>query len=537
MKQLCHKVIDSSPKIILIVYLILNVLSFWFSQNRELVNHFEDDSFYYFKIAANIVGLKMISFDAHTLTSGFHPLWMLVLLPLTAAIQNPFLFLRTVGILSTLLIGAGAFIGFGYLQKRYSLLSYLFASSMMLSCIIDFGSTGMETTLLIPLLTAALIILAKINPPAYTTNKSGNEKYWVALGIVLSLAQLARLDAILFNITILVYIYLTDRSPKKWVHLVKTGLPIFISGCAYLLFNYFTYHHLFPTSGLSKSLQGSLINKAFFAQLFDFRNPEGTAWNLFLVMIFVAIGFIFYCLANWLGKRKNPDESGNNALALIVSTFFILYTLYQLFGTSWVLWRWHLYPVFLMSMTVVPVIFEKILGHLLQNSKSRKSIGKIIAICTCLIAFLMTVIGITSGHWQKTQKVLFTYENYLIAEELNGTFQEPVIFAMGDRAGSFAYFFKGYVLQIEGLVSDYSVIKAIEDNTLEKFMTDFGVQYVISQVAPPSKYNEWTLLTPLPKHSSGPKADIRLCKRSEFLHRETQFDPIYIWKWPSCVSE
>jgi len=537
MKQGFQKLTHHSPMIILVVYLCLNLVSFWFSQNRELVNHFEDDSYYYFKIAANIVDLKMITFDGHTLTSGFHPLWMLVLLPLTAAINNPFVFLRIVGILSTFLIGTSAIIGFGYLQKRYSLLAYLFAGAMMLSCLIDFGSTGMETSLLIPLLTIAIIILAKLSLWSQSDKNKGHEKYWIWLGITLSLAQLARLDTILFNFIILVWIFFSDRSPQKWMHLVKTGLPIFITGCAYLLFNYFTYQHLFPTSGLSKTIQGGWINKAFIDQLVNFKNPEGTAWNLYLVLIFVAIGFIAYYLTNSFGKPKNQQFIENNAIPLIVSVFYLLYTSYQLFGTSWVLWRWHLYPIYLMSITVIPFILDKFLARLQQNTKSRIPTKKIIAICAVLIFMLMAAIGITAGNWQKTQKILFPYENYLIAEELNTTLHQPVIFAMGDRAGSYAYFFKGDVLQIEGLVSDYSVIQAIEDNTLEQYMTDFGVQYVISQAAPPTNYSSWTLLTPLPKHSAGPKAEIRLCKSSEFLLRETQFEPIFIWKWPSCLSE
>ncbi|PKO01993.1 MAG: hypothetical protein CVU43_10145 [Chloroflexi bacterium HGW-Chloroflexi-5] len=537
MKQVFQKFAHHSPMIILVVYLCVNLVSFWFSQNRELVNHFEDDAYYYFKIAANIVDLNMITFDTLTLTSGFHPLWMLVLLPLTAAINNPFLFLRTVGIISTLLIGTGAIFAFRYLQKRYSPLATLFASAMMLSCLIDFGSTGMETSLLIPLLTISILILAKLSPWSRSDKTPGQEKYWIWLGISLSLAQLARLDAFLFNLTILVYIFFSDRSAQKWMRLIKTGLPIFITGCAYLLFNFFTYQHLFPTSGLSKSIQGGWINKAFMAQLFNFKNPEGTAWNLYLALIFVAIGFVVYYLTNTLRKRKNQQKGESNTLPLIVSAFFLLYTLYQLFGTSWVLWRWHLYPIYLMSMTVIPFMVEKFLARLQQNTKSLIPTKKIIAVCIISIFMLMTVIGITAGNWQKTQKILFPYENYLIAKELNTTLQQPVIFAMGDRAGSFAYFFNGDVLQIEGLVSDYSVIQAIEENTLEQYMTDFGVQYVVSQAAPPSNYSEWTLLTPLPKHSSGPKAEIRLCKRSEFLRRETQFEPIFIWKWPSCLSE
>ncbi|HEY58279.1 MAG TPA: hypothetical protein G4O04_07085 [Anaerolineae bacterium] len=45
--------------------------------------HF-DDAFYYFKTAQNIVAGRGVTFDGTGSTNGFHPLWMLLLLPLFA---------------------------------------------------------------------------------------------------------------------------------------------------------------------------------------------------------------------------------------------------------------------------------------------------------------------------------------------------------------------------------------------------------------------------------------------------------------------
>src|SRR3990170_2331962 len=43
-----------------------------------------DDAYYYFKVAQNITEGRGITFDGINLTNGFHPLWMLVCIPIFA---------------------------------------------------------------------------------------------------------------------------------------------------------------------------------------------------------------------------------------------------------------------------------------------------------------------------------------------------------------------------------------------------------------------------------------------------------------------
>lgn len=44
-----------------------------------------DDAHFYFVVARNIVAGNGITFDGIGLSSGFHPLWMLAILPVFAA--------------------------------------------------------------------------------------------------------------------------------------------------------------------------------------------------------------------------------------------------------------------------------------------------------------------------------------------------------------------------------------------------------------------------------------------------------------------
>ena len=190
-----------------------------------------------------------------------------------------------------------------------------------------------------------------------------------------------------------------------------------------------------------------------------------------------------------------------------------------------------------MGMVVAPLLLD----HILQRLHSFETLTKTLKLLTFMIVTIvlleMAVLASRWGYWRNPVIILFPYDNYLIAEELNQRLEQPVIAAMGDRAGSFGYFFKGDVLQLEGLVGEYEILTAIKNNNLMAYMTDFGVELVVSHVGPPLTYDRWTLLNPLPKLSTGPYADINLCAKTELLRYKTAFSSIYIWQWPSCPTE
>ncbi len=68
-----------------------------------------DDGLYYPRLAENIVSRGVCTYDGITRTNGVHPLWLLLLLPVYAAVSDPFLALRLVYVLLfLLLLGAAA---------------------------------------------------------------------------------------------------------------------------------------------------------------------------------------------------------------------------------------------------------------------------------------------------------------------------------------------------------------------------------------------------------------------------------------------
>lgn len=519
------------PFLILVSYCLLSLTSFFLADQRELINNFEDDSYYYFTIARHLAEEGNLTFDGHTLANGYHPLWMGVVIPFFMVFDDPILVLRAVGIFSTLAAFLTGALSLRYLSTHFSLLATFLGASLLLACLIAFGSTGMETTILLPMIVVALVYLDRIKP--WSSLKPANrDALW--LGSILALVQLARLDAVLLSFTILACLVLTiPPSTKKWQFLLLLALPPFVTGICYLALNQILFGHLMPTSGMAKMMGPVGLNFGFIEQLTNSMNPEGTLWNVYAFMLILALGAFTVLLVKGVHSRRfNPVEG--QVIPFIVSAFFIMYTIFELLNTSWVLWRWYTYPVLLMAVFVLPFATDGLLHSLEARQGMDRALRLIRGTLFIVIFLFLLFAGIRYGYWRKPVSLLYTYENYRLAEELNDRFTAPAIVGMGDRAGSFGYFFEGDVLQLEGLVGDYEILQAIESNQLSNYMEDFGVDYVLTHAGPSPGYSHWTLLTPLPRHSSGPHAEIELCERSELLRRKFQTDQIVLWEWPGC---
>jgi len=315
---------------------------------------------------------------------------------------------------------------------------------------------------------------------------------------------LARLDVIfLVFATALILL----RKPRRnfWI----VGIQGLILGI-YLSINLFITGHLIPTSGIAKSLSvpGQLYNTKFFHQMLSVQNPaNGNLWVVFALAFLLSLGLVCIVLFNMLWTRSH-EKLEQNRVQFVVASFFVLYTLYYLLRSSWVLWRWYSYPLVLFSIFVLPPLIEQVLRRFKKYPLHSR--------------ILKVLLG-------------GTYPTSLAAQTLNERLSFPAIAAMGDRAGSFAYFFNGDVLQLEGLLGEYKLLHAIDSNRLMEYVNEFSVDYIVSYKEPPSDYVIWELLSPLPEHTIGPSGAIILCKESE-LFNDLAINGLYVWKWPSCAE-
>ena len=72
----------------------------------------------------------------------------------------------------------------------------------------------------------------------------------------------------------------------------------------------------------------------------------------------------------------------------------------------------------------------------------------------------------------------------MVARQLNDELDPGSTIAMGDCAGSFAWFFEGRVIQLEGLMGDREMLEAIQAGDLERYVMDRAPDYLLSHTSP-----------------------------------------------------
>ncbi|MBP8857742.1 MAG: hypothetical protein KBG60_06960 [Anaerolineaceae bacterium] len=521
---------------ILACFILFNGISFVLAGQERLINIFDDDAYYYFTIARNLIQESRLTFDGTTLTNGFQPLWFGMLLPIFAVFQDPLAALRAVGILNTLLAGIAGYLGWLVLRK-YSLIPFTFGMVLMQFCLVSFGITGMETGILLVLLLVCLLLIEKTRSWKL---ENLQQRHTAGLSACLALLLLARLDSIWFIIVFLGSL-LVINGLKQLKLLAKLSAGPVLTLFIYMAANQVFFGNWMPASGSAKSLGGQFIefNHLFLGQCFGtdaFTN--GNLWQVFGISFLFAVGFVISVLFRFLQRRQPSDrvDLPDYYLPVCVSLSMILFYLYSLFGSSWVVWRWYGYLLLPMSVYVYPFAVEKIVSRFKRIASFNRILGFSGAVLALLACFPSVQTTVNWGLWAYTLPPAFRYENYQVARFLNESLPSESVVAMGDRAGSFAYFYQGRVLQLEGLVGDEALLQAIREDTLADYMTDFGVDYVLSYWEPPTSYERWTLHTPLPGFSIGPQAGIELCKDREAMRYVTAYQTLYLWDWPGCLD-
>jgi len=173
---------------------------------------YSDDFFYYLKVAQSLVTRHISSFDGSTLTNGYHPLWMLVLVSLFVLFKGKAFFLALGA------VTAGAVIALFFLCR--ALCQLLKASSLvsaLISLLVCFWAEklmkiGMEVTIAVPLVFALAVYVRR-------AEFRWTARQCLAYGFLSSLAILARLDVALFVLLLLpLQLLATWRDgPAKWL--------------------------------------------------------------------------------------------------------------------------------------------------------------------------------------------------------------------------------------------------------------------------------------------------------------------------------
>ena len=208
-----------------------------------------DDAFYYFTVSRNTALGRGISFDGINPTNGFHPLWMVLLIPVFAMLKEP------ASIRAALLIGAALNVTAGiviYLFLRDSLrqarliavpMALLVLAGWMFSpYIVRQSVNGMETSLSILLLATAIFITMRLQIERATS--------LVAVSLVWGLVLLSRTDMFLFWIPAMTFIFL-KKPNQNFKPIVISVAITFLVLTPWIIWNLLTFGSLVQSSAVA----------------------------------------------------------------------------------------------------------------------------------------------------------------------------------------------------------------------------------------------------------------------------------------------
>lgn len=424
--------------------LLIRHLLYWPTYHTGVL-WFTDDFFYYQVISQNLAAHGLSSFDGQSLTNGYHPLWMALLVVVNKLFGSSLL---AVMLLETFIVAAGL-LSFLRLFRSSRLTVLALAAFIFFWCVRRSAMQGMETVLLFllwPLLLHQLM-------------KQSSHAWLIAALCILTIG--ARLDAIVFVVPTL---FFTITGRKLWTVLGSIGF----AGGLYLLANQLCFGMPMPVSGSIKSLGGFQFNNLLAKDMIAF-HPTSMLRSDQPAMLWIMVAAPFVA---WLAPKKSVER--RLVLAFVIGSALYLGKLF--FFSSWVIWTWYLYPVFF-ALTAYALAARLHLSRLLEWKWGQP-----------LLAVAATL-GLALG-------AAFTWKDFRPSGALfqladrNAAlafmpYTSSARVAMGDRAGAFAYFYKGSVTQLEGLVNDKSYFDALKNRTdIKPILCGRGVKYVVDYAEP-----------------------------------------------------
>ncbi|HEX6737745.1 MAG TPA: hypothetical protein VF310_05730, partial [Vicinamibacteria bacterium] len=203
----------------------------------------QDDGYYYLQIARNVARGAGSTFDGLHRTNGYHPLWLASLVPVFAAFPRAEAAAQAALWLQGLLLAGATAITYLAARRERPPAASAIAALVLLILAMRPALGGLEFAL--HALTVAASLWALLAWRAAPTAP----RAW-ALGLLLALAFLARLDNALLAIVIAGAVFMESR----WRAAASVLLPTLIAAGAYAAFNVALFGHPLPVSGQAKRL-------------------------------------------------------------------------------------------------------------------------------------------------------------------------------------------------------------------------------------------------------------------------------------------
>ena len=416
------------------------------TSSDQLVNFFPDDAFYYLQTAANFAQSGMATFDGVHETSGFHPLYFL-LVALLAWLGGKSLLLHTVVLLHGLCICVSAvLIG----QTTKQLPDRFRALLIIFFCLPGFFffiwiNAGMEASLV--LLATGLFFLA--------WEQAAEEDFChtranLILGTSMAGLFLVRLDTIIGLVPFVLYLLgrplfqmWRARSIQSihsvWYLLTVVIIPFF-AGAAYLSFNYVTTDHLLPINAVVKHIFFIPFEVSWQAST----RSGNVALSLLAIFPFIT-ALSSFPLLFWFAKQDRQSiPSGVLLLNLAVLAY---YTYLRFFASNFFSW-YFAFPLAMCALILVHIV-DRILVHRSEHQIRPRLLRWMIGVGAGInLTFLLLI----SHTYQST-----SYHLKQIAQQIDSSTPPEAVVGVFD-AGAIGFFSSRQIINLDGLANNHEYL-------------------------------------------------------------------------------
>jgi hypothetical protein len=450
------------PAILLVLaYGVFSCVQFALQDDvRHLLVRVTDDASYFMTTARNIAAGRGMTFDGIHPTNGFHPLWLLVLIPLFLVHGSPETLVRLVVLYQTALLGLASLLLCSAHAKLFSqraalVSAILFVFLVFLPCI-----NGMESALLILL----LVVLYRYGLRISQSPVSGPRA--LLFGVILGLVLLSRLDMVFLPLAMsgccVHYLLNRDTRFRVTAALIVAGAGSCAVVIPYLIFNEIQFGAIMPISGTLKSSFPSLALS---------RGTIGAVGNGHYACLALAIVWLIWRIIRTASPLPKPGDDYYTVSTTVLAWAVILHFLYTILFMRWGVFAWYFVPYKLFAVMLLAGAVDSIL----KSSFLARAAGAYWA----AVAVLFLV---AAGRD-------YTREKY----PLNGGWHAPVydaavwarghtaqdaVFAMSD-CGHFAFFSTRRVINLDGLANNMDYQRAIAHRHVNQYLQDNHVDYLV----------------------------------------------------------
>jgi hypothetical protein len=417
-----------------------------------LLYRITDDAYYYFQVARNVVLGHGLTFDGVNETNGFHPLWMVVLVPVFAIVPNdPDRALRLVFVVIALV---AALAGWAAYRAAVRFAGRLVALAMLPALASPFLSNpvlnGLETGLLVWLLYEFLNACEAHD----LLLLGGPKRRDIALGLWIAALFLCRLDSVFLVFGLLIVWLARLRRGEIGALLRKVvvvGLTAAVPVGLYLAWSKIRFGHFVPISGQLKSTFPVVSFSTYELGL-----PDTKIGELLLGIATVALAIV------WLGRRGHEAPRGSGLPALVAAWIgaclhFVNRILFMNWAVHW--WHYTLYgPVAWLAsaLAVRPLIRRR---------------GQAILLASVL------AIGSLGMGWLDARHRGVKQERWIEAALwARAHLPRDAVVGMTD-CGLFGYLSERRTINLDGVINSFAYWQALRERRLDRFLAEQGVTH------------------------------------------------------------